>query len=54
MLVGGDFQLELLKDLGDVGFDGSFAQEDSFGDSGDGVARLFRPAVVAIRFCRGN
>jgi len=39
MLVGRHLQLELLKDLRDVRFDGSFAQEDSFGNGG--IAQTF-------------
>ena len=39
MLVGGHLEVELLEDLGDVGFDSSFTQEDPFGDSA--VAEAF-------------
>jgi len=28
--------------------------QDSFGYRGEGVAQLFRPAVIAIKFCRGD
>ncbi len=39
MLIGGCLEVELLEDLGDVGLDSSFAQDDSLGDGG--VAQTF-------------